>query len=109
MPEPTGAAIDTGMLFLRIVSPFYFLVSVKLIADGVLRGAGAMRRFMIATFSDLILRVALAFLFSAQFGSIGIWCAWPVGWAIGTGLSYVFYRRGYWNRLEAAGPAAYWQ
>ena len=109
MPEPTGAAIDTGVLFLRIVSPFYFLVSVKLIADGVLRGAGAMRRFMIATFSDLILRVALAFLFSAQFGSVGIWCAWPVGWAIGTGLSYFFYRRGYWNRLEVQGAAAYWQ
>ena len=109
MPEPTGAAIDTGVLFLRIVSPFYFLVSVKLIADGVLRGAGAMRRFMIATFSDLILRVVLAFLFSAQFGSVGIWCAWPVGWAIGTGLSYFFYRGGYWNCLEAQGSAAYWQ
>lgn len=109
MPEPTGAAIDTGVLFLRIVSPFYFLVSVKLIADGVLRGAGAMRRFMIATFSDLILRVVLAFLFSAQFGSVGIWCAWPVGWAIGTVLSYFFYRGGYWNRLEAQGSAAYWQ
>ena len=62
-----------------------------------------------ATFSDLILRVVLALLFSAEFGSIGIWCAWPVGWAIGAALSYAFYRSGYWNRTQVAGPAAYWQ
>ena len=36
MNEPTGTAIDTGILFLRIVAPFYFLVSVKLVSDGVL-------------------------------------------------------------------------
>ena len=41
----------------RVLSPFYFVVSAKLIADGVLRGAGSMGRFMAATFTDLILRV----------------------------------------------------
>ena len=89
---PSVQALDTGIMFLRIVAPFYFLISVKLIADGVLRGAGRMVPFMIGTFSDLILRVVLAFIFSKMFGSVGIWCAWPVGWFIGAVLSFAFYR-----------------
>ena len=51
-----------------------------------------MVRFMIATFSDLILRVGIAIVLSSTaLGSTGIWMAWPVGWCIGTGLSLVFY------------------
>ena len=92
MKEPTGTAIDTGVLFLRIVSPFYFVVALKLAADGVLRGAALMGRFMAATFTDLILRVLLAMMFAVPMGSTGIWCAWPAGWIIGMGLSLVFYR-----------------
>jgi len=92
MNDPQGPAIDTGMLFLRILSPFYFVVSVKLVTDGILRGCGMMVRFMIATFSDLILRVGIAIVLSSTaLGSTGIWMAWPVGWCIGTGLSLVFY------------------
>ena len=92
MNDPQGPAIDTGMLFLRILSPFYFVVSLKLVTDGILRGCGMMVRFMIATFSDLILRVGIAIVLSSTaLGSTGIWMAWPVGWCIGTGLSLVFY------------------
>ena len=90
MEEGSVDAMQTGVDFLRIVSPFYLVVSIKLIADGVLRGAGRMREFMIDTFTDLILRVGLCIVFSSLFGVIGIWCAWPVGWAIGTALSALF-------------------
>ena len=92
MEEGSVEAMQTGVDFLRIVSPFYLVVSIKLIADGVLRGAGRMREFMIDTFTDLILRVGLCIVFSSLFGVIGIWCAWPVGWAIGTALSVYFCR-----------------
>ena len=50
MTEESTTALETGMLFLKIVSPFYFVVAAKLMADGVLRGAGVMRQFMITTF-----------------------------------------------------------
>ena len=60
LESPTGQAMDTGVAFLRIIAPFYFIVSAKLVSDGVLRGAGLMKKFMIATFTDLVLRVALA-------------------------------------------------
>ncbi len=88
-----GEAMRTGVQILRIICPFYLVVCVKLIADGVLRGAGLMRQFMAATFSDLLLRVVLCIAFSSLFGVVGVWCSWPVGWAVGTGFSVLFYRR----------------
>lgn len=90
--EPSELALSTGMHFLYILSPFYFIVSVKLVADGILRGAGLMKKFMVSTFTDLILRVVLAIVLSGSFGAIGIWCAWPIGWTIGMMLSVMFYR-----------------
>ena len=91
LKEPTQLAMKTGIELIRILSPFYFVVSVKLVADGVLRGTGNMKPFMISTFTDLILRVALAILFAKQFGVIGIWCAWPIGWFIAMIMSVIFY------------------
>ena len=93
MDFSSSEALLTGKQFLWILSPFYFVVSAKLVADGVLRGAGAMKPFMAATFTDLILRVVLAFLFSNWFGAIGIWCAWPIGWTIATAMSFYFYKQ----------------
>lgn len=93
LDNPTNTAIQTGIMFLCILSPFYFVVSTKLVADGILRGAGLMSRFMITTFTDLILRVVLAIILSKQFGSTGIWCAWPIGWSIATTLSVIFYKK----------------
>lgn len=98
---PTEAAVQTGVTFLRILAPFYPAVSVKLATDGILRGTGQMRQFVIGTFSDLILRVALAFLLSATaLGATGIWCAWPIGWVVGMGLSLIFYCRAPWRRAQ---------
>ncbi len=94
---PTGTAIQTGVQYLRILSPFYFVVCVKLIADSILRGAGLMKAFMIDTFTDLILRVVLAVILSKQFGPIGIWAAWPIGWTISTIIAITFYRNGAWR------------
>lgn len=98
MDEPTELAMKTGLTYLKILSPFYFVVSAKLVADGILRGAGMMKDFMIATFTDLILRVLLAFCFSrTPLGATGIWCAWPIGWCIATALSIMFYKHGPWT------------
>ena len=97
MNEPSAEAMDTGVQFLRILSPFYFVVSTKLVSDGVLRGAGLMKEFMVATFTDLILRVGLAIGLAKVLGVVGIWCAWPIGWVIATVVSVIFYNRGPWK------------
>lgn len=93
--EPSDLALSSGVQFLYIVSPFYFVVSLKLVADGILRGAGLMKRFMVATFTDLILRVAIAEILVGKMGYLGIWWAWPVGWTVAMALSVYFYRRSF--------------
>ena len=99
MNTPSADALSSGMMLLRIVAPFYLVISLKLVADGILRGATRMGSFMISTFTDLILRVILAFLLSkTALGAVGIWCAWPVGWCVATGLSLWFYCNGPWKR-----------
>lgn len=95
------AALTAGLQFLWILSPFYFVISLKLVADGILRGTSAMRQFMAATFTDLILRVLLAFTLSDLTKSAtGIWCAWPAGWTIATALSLFFYRKEMKNKSQ---------
>lgn len=101
MNTPSADAVGSGVIFLRILAPFYFIISAKLVADGILRGAAMMKQFMIGTFTDLMLRVILAFALSRIFkSSVGIWCAWPIGWTISMVISVIFYRRGKWMQAQ---------
>lgn len=90
--------INSGANFLKIVSPFYFIITIKLVIDGILRGSGAMAAFMSSTFSDLILRVALAFVLTPHFAVNGIWYSWPIGWTVATVFSIILYFSGVWNK-----------
>lgn len=107
MDNPSSVAIETGRQFLRIVSPFYFVVSIKIISDGVLKGLSLMKQFMTSTFTDLIIRVAGASILSATALQVtGIWLSWPVGWFLGTIVSVTFFNKvfkkdGAISKLEA--------
>lgn len=89
--DKSTQAIKAGAEFLKIVSLFYCFIGIKLVGDGVLRGMGRMKLFMVATFTDLILRVILSYILSSFIGYIGIWISWPIGWTVATVLSIVFY------------------
>ena len=101
--KSNAEVISIGSVFLKIVAPFYLIAQIKLVADGVLHGAAAVKYFMITTFTDLILRVVLVYIlpgFAAGFGldaSTGIWLAWPVGWSVSAALAVVFYKSGVWK------------
>lgn len=84
-------AIQVGVNFLHIVTPFYVFLTLKLMVDGVQRGAARMLQFMIATLSDLFLRVVLSFALSPIFGINGVWYSWPVGWVVGISVSVILY------------------
>ncbi|MBP5445749.1 MAG: MATE family efflux transporter [Acholeplasmatales bacterium] len=95
---------NVGARFLLIVTPFYFLVSVKISFDGVLKGAGDMRHFMIGTFLDLIIRVEFTFLLSIYIGLEGIWWAWPIGWIFGSSAVVAFYFMKRWKKINEGEP-----
>lgn len=102
MESGESSALQAGSDFLKIVAPFYLIVGIKLTADSVLRGGGAMKYFMIATFSDLILRVILAYSLVISFQSLGIWLSWPLGWVVGAFLSFAFYKKGVWIQTKTS-------
>ena len=94
----SAEAISAGMAFLKIVSLWYFMIVIKLMTDGIIRGSGAMIYFVVATVPDLILRIGFALVLTKSFGSTGIWMAWPFGWIVATTLTLIFYRKlGYKN------------
>ncbi len=93
----SALAVETGSTFLKMISPFYAVVTLKLMSDSVTRGAGAMKLFAISTFVDLILRVAISYALYPSLGVNGIALSWPIGWVIGAVLAILFYRFGNWR------------
>lgn len=100
MQDASSGAMSVGMEFLRIVAPFYIVVATKVMSDGILRGSGAVKLFMITTFADLFLRVGLAAMLAPVFGSTGIWMSWPIGWSVGAVLSICLYVSGIWKKAK---------
>ena len=98
LENPSMHVVNSGVSFLKIVSPFYFVISLKLVVDGILRGSSQMSDFMKSTFVDLLLRVLLSIIFSKMFWYIGIWMSWPVGWSVSTMLSNLLYHK--WKKVR---------
>lgn len=89
--------IAIGEKFLFYVAIGYPFVAFKVVTDGVLRGAGAMTTFMISTFTDLIVRVAVSYILAPFMGFTSICLSFPIGWVLGGGVSLAFYLSGKWK------------
>lgn len=94
----SAEAMRIGTLFIRIVSPFYAMVAIKLLTDGILRGASLMNQFMASTMTDLVLRVLLAYILAPLFGITGVWLSWPIGWLVGVVMSLMFFF--FWQKKQ---------
>lgn len=99
----SAEALQTGVSFLRATAPFYAVLGAKLLSDGVLRGAGAMRSFMTSTFSDLLIRVILCYALVPFIGFAGLLWAWPIGWTLSAIMATVFYFKGNWRDTAFSG------
>lgn len=88
----------TGITMMRIISPFFLIICIKITTDGILRGAGAMKLFMTTTFSDLLARVIFVYIFAYKVSIDAIWFSWAIGWGIGTVFGLVFYYTGMWKK-----------
>ena len=92
-----GAAIAAGVEYLRVVSVFYIAMGAMKVAASVLRGAGDIFYFMLATMANLGVRVALAYALSPVLGASAVWWAIPAGWAVGFAIAFLRYRTGRWR------------
>lgn len=91
-------AFRTGTDYFRFIGLFFSLLGFKAITDGILRGAGDIKVYMIANLVNLTIRVAVAQLCSPIWGIRLIWYAVPMGWTTNYLISYFWYRTGNWKK-----------
>lgn len=91
-------AIQSGVRYLRDVSMFYFLMGFMNTNNGVLRGSSDMKVYMISTLVNFSLRSFLAYVLSpTALGVRAISLTIPMGWTIGSIISYGRFRSGKWK------------
>lgn len=95
--EGTALAVDTGISYMRFIGFFFTIIGLKMITDGLLRGAGDMKMFTVANLVNLCLRVVVAVTMAPRFGIVFVWYAVPLGWLANYVISYLEYRTGKWR------------
>ena len=98
--EGTGLAVSTGVSYLRFIGWFFVLIGLKMITDGLLRGAGDMKMFTVANLVNLTIRVVLAVTLAPRIGIEMVWYAVPIGWLANYLISFAEYRTGKWKRIR---------
>lgn len=88
--------IAVGTQYMRIVSIFYFFMGLMVITNGVLRGSGDMKVFLISTITNLSTRVIFAYGLAFLIGVSAIWYAVPLGWISASAVSVIRYRSNKW-------------
>ena len=89
--------IEIGAGYLRIMTFALVTVGILQVYQNLLRSAGDVSMTMIMGFSEVIFRVATAFIFSALFGYIGVWWATPITWALAMIVGVIRYFTGGWK------------
>ena len=90
-------AFQTGTKYLKFIGWFFALIGLKMITDGVLRGAGDMKMFTVANLVNLGIRVVIAITCAPRWGIAFVWIAVPIGWLVNYLISFGEYRTGKWK------------
>ena len=91
-------AFETGASYIRFTGWFFTILGFKTTTDGILRGSGDVKVYMIANLVNLAIRVIVAQLGAPIFGIGIVWSVVPVGWFMNFAISYVWYRTGNWKK-----------
>jgi len=90
--------IAGGTSYLHQLLPFYALLSVLFILNGVLRGAGESIVPMVSSIISLwFSRIPAAYILAHFLGSDYIFYSYPIGWALGIVFSFMYYKKGRWK------------
>ena len=91
--DGTALAYQVSGDYMRWLSYFFIFMGIKMATDGVLRGLGIMRPFLIANMVNLAIRLSVALIFAPRFGIAFVWLAVPAGWLANFLISYVALRK----------------
>ncbi len=93
-------AFQTGKEYLTFIGFFFGIIGLKMITDGILRGAGDMVWFTVANLVNLGIRVAFSYIFAPIIGVAAVWYAVPIGWAANYIISFVRFLTGKWKKVQ---------
>ncbi len=99
--DASAAAYQTGVGYLRFIGWFFVFIGIKMITDGLLRGAGDMAMFTVANMVNLGIRVFASMIFAPRFGVEVVWIVVPIGWIANYLISFAEYRTGKWERIHS--------
>ena len=100
--------VEYGVMFLRLISPFYLIISFNQIYAGALRGAGDAKApmfimlFSFVLFRQLYLAIGTQFINTEWFVGLG----YPAGWAMCSTLQLLYYYKSKWRDRCRANWAA---
>ena len=73
--DGTALAYQVSGDYMRWLGYFFIFMGIKMATDGVLRGLGIMRPFLIANMVNLAIRLSVALLCAPRFGIAFVWLA----------------------------------
>ena len=99
--DGTALAYQVSEDYMRWLGYFFIFMGIKMATDGVLRGLGIMRPFLVANMVNLGMRLSVALLCAPRFGIAFVWLAVPAGWLANFLVSYAALRKS-WPEEKAA-------
>ena len=96
--DGTAFAYQVSGDYMRWLGYFFIFMGIKMATDGVLRGLGIMRPFLVANMVNLAIRLAVALICAPRFGIAFVWLAVPAGWLANFLISYVALRKS-WPKI----------
>ena len=91
--DGTALAYQVSGDYMKWLSYFFIFMGIKMATDGVLRGLGIMRPFLIANMVNLAIRLSVALICAPRFGIAFVWLAVPAGWFANFLISYAALRK----------------
>ena len=91
--DGTALAYQVSGDYMRWLGYFFIFMGIKMATDGVLRGLGIMRPFLVANMVNLAIRLSVALICAPRFGINFVWLAVPAGWLANFLVSYAALRK----------------
>lgn len=91
--DGTALAYQVSGDYMKWIGYFFVFMGIKMATDGVLRGLGIMRPFLLANIVNLAIRLFVALIFAPHWGIAFVWLAVPAGWLANFLISYVVLRK----------------
>ena len=97
--DDNSEVIATGKGYIVAIGWGYFLMCLIVQSQGVFKGIGLLKTFVISTFTSIIFRIGFSYLFDYYYGIDGMYWAPTASWVIGGTYCFVCMMIAYRKKL----------